>query len=399
MLRRPERPSRSASIAIAAFALILSTSRFAATGETIRIWKIGSPHRGDTPDTRVPAAFASDAVKRDLGLHIEAFPAQGFATIFVDAFQRRTAPDLLVFDNFGVINGGRTDLGHFDGIGEDPVIRKDLIHVTGTFDELLGPDRGWTYLVASSAGHGAARALALKPPQCSKGSSPPKLDGELAEIVPEFVAAYLAGDSDRLQQYSDPDRLAGARPNSETVRVHQVRPCGAWASDRLAFALVNASYEAETKLGHTRVLLVLRKHSSTWRLLVAARDPISNDEFAKDIPSLVARLERDEQPPSVHAPATSLLPADGSYPRPSAGQRFGDFTWHSSPASDVVAEIAEFAYDDDARLFLTTRRGAGSVSQVSAGRLWSTRRFWTWRIWSVTRAGDLVFSESRRFLN
>ena len=399
MVRRPVGLPRSASIAIAAFALILSTSRFAATGETIRIWKIGSPHRGDTPDTRVPAAFARDAVNRGVRLHVEAFPAQGFAAIFFDAFQRRAVPDVLVFDNFGVINGIRTDLGHFDGIGEDPSVRKDLIHVTGAFDELLGPDRGWTYLVASSAGHAAARALALKPPECPKGSPRPRLDGELSEIVPEFVAAYLTGDSDRLQQYSDPDRLAGTTPNSETVRVHLARPCGAWAADKLGFASVNASYEAETKLGHTRVLLVLRQHSGLWRLLVAARDPISNDEFAKEIPSLAARLERGKQPPSAHAPATSLSPADGSYPRPSAGQRFGDFTWHPSPASDVVAEIAEFAYDDDARLFLTTRRDAGSVGQLSAGRLWSTRRFWTWRIWSITRGGDIVFSETRTFVH
>lgn len=243
MLRRPERLPRSASIAVAAFALILSTSRFAANGETIRIWKIGSPHRGDTPDTRVPAAFARDAAKRGIDLHIEAFPAQGFATIFLDAFQRRAAPDVLVFDNFGVINGIRTDLGHFDGIDEDPLVRKDLIHATGAFDQLLGPDRGWTYLVSSSAGHGAARALALRPPECSKGSSPPKLDEQLAGIVPEFAAAYLTADSDRLHQYSDPDRLAGTRANSETVTVHLVRPCAAWVADRLAFASVNASYE------------------------------------------------------------------------------------------------------------------------------------------------------------
>jgi hypothetical protein len=394
---KQRRPASLVARATLALGVILSAAPYTAPGDTIQIWKIGSPHRGDTPDTKLPRAFRQDAAAHGIRLQVRAFPAQGFAATFAAALKRETPPDVLVFDNFGIIRGIRTELGYFDGIGEDPVVRKDLIQVTRSFDDLLGPERGWTFLVASSSNHRAARALALKRPECPDGSSLPKVKGDLAEILPEMVTAYVAGDAHRVAQHSDPDRVAGTRPNNETARVHLVRPCGLWETPRLAFASVNASYEAETRLGHARVLLVLRKQAFGWRLLVAARDPISNDDFVKQVPSLAASLAQGGQERSGRAPATALSPADGSYPRGSDGQRFGDFTWQRSPARDVVAEIAEFAYNDDARLFLTTPE-AGSPGRVSAGRLWSTSGFWTWRVWSVTRGGDIAFSETRTFL-
>jgi hypothetical protein len=46
-----------------------------------------------------------------------------------------------VFDNFGVMDGITTQLGKFEGIGEEPIIRRDLIRVTGAFDALLGPEK------------------------------------------------------------------------------------------------------------------------------------------------------------------------------------------------------------------------------------------------------------------
>ncbi len=64
-------------------------------------------------------------------------------------------------------------------------------------------------------------------------------------------------------------------------------------------------------MGHASLLLVFRKTSSLWRLLVAARDPVA---------------------------------------------RFGSFEWQPSTSEDVVAEIAEFSYNDVARLFLVRGR-------------------------------------------
>ncbi|MDQ3213222.1 MAG: hypothetical protein M3Q85_11160, partial [Acidobacteriota bacterium] len=159
------------------------------------------------------------------------------------------------------------------------------------------------------------------------------------------------------------------------------------------------SYDAETTLGDTRVVLVLRKVSSAWRLLAAARDPITTGQFVKELPSAVAGLARRERNAAVPAPAIFWSPGAGTYPRPAQGQRFGDFTWHSSSSEDVILEIAKFGYQCDARLVMRRPAGAQSRSRISAGQLWTTRGEWTWRVWSISTAGDVAFSSSWTFVH
>src|SRR5688572_14122307 len=84
----------------------------------------------------------------------------------------------------------------------------------------------------------------------------------------------------------------------------------------------------------------------------------------------------------------------GDFPRAPAGQRFGNFEWHSSRSPGVVGEIVEFAYEDDARLFVTR---PGGHRQISAGQLWTTKSTWHWRVWSINSAGDIGFSSARAF--
>lgn len=97
-------------------------------------------------------------------------------------------------------------------------------------------------------------------------------------------------------------------------------------------------------------------------------------------------------------PAVLLSPDDGQYPRhPPMGQRFGAFEWQPSASTDVVAEIVEFAYQDDARLFVEWPSPDGLPRRVSAGRLWTTGGDWFWRVWTVTRTGRVVFSAARTF--
>jgi hypothetical protein len=74
------------------------------------------------------------------------------------------------------------------------------------------------------------------------------------------------------------------------------------------------------------------------------------------------------------------------------------FTWRSSRSEDVVAEIAEFAYQGDARLFVR-RQSSGARTGLSAGELWTTGGDWNWRVWSMTRSGDITFSETRSFVH
>jgi hypothetical protein len=392
--RRPRFIANAAGIA---FAVALSLVSSATTDDTIRVWRVGSPHKGDTPRSTVPLSFLQESTKLGFRITVEAFPATGFAATFFDAVARNAAPDLLVFDNFGVMNGITTNLGHFEGIGQEPTFRHRFIKVTGVFDELLGPERGWTYLFTLSPNHAGARTLALKKPQCPNGSSGPPLQGDLADIVPKAATAYLEGDTIGLQAYSDPDRIPALQASQESIKAGGIRACGTLGNDKFAVVSVNASYEAANTLGHTLVLLVLRRPSSNWQLLVAARDPISNGEFVKQVQGVTALLTRDGSVHTLPVPATLLSPATGDSPQPPTGQRFGTFQWRSSPSEDVLAEIAEFHYHDDARLFFTRPRRPGLRSEISAGGLWTTGDAWYWRVWSVSRTGDMAFSEARTF--
>ena len=75
-----------------AFAVLLVVTPQAQTGTTIRIWKVGSPHSGDTPHAELPPALAREADSRGWRLSIEAFPAQGLAGRFFAALRDRSAP-------------------------------------------------------------------------------------------------------------------------------------------------------------------------------------------------------------------------------------------------------------------------------------------------------------------
>lgn len=129
-------------------AVLLLVAPQAQTATTIRVWKVGSPHTGNTPHTRIPPTLAREIRSRGWRLTVTAFPAEGFARRFFAARREGSAPDLLVFDNFGIMDGITTELGSFNGVGQDPVVRKQFIQVTGSFDELLvSPPRGWTFLL------------------------------------------------------------------------------------------------------------------------------------------------------------------------------------------------------------------------------------------------------------
>ena len=377
-------------------ALLLATSQ-AQPQTTIRVWKVGSPHTGDTPDTDIPPAFTREANSRASRLSIEAFPAHGFTGRFMAAARDGSAPDVLVFDNFGIIKGISTRLGTFTGIGEDRVTRTQLVEVTGAFDPLLGPARGWTFLFTSSANHAAARELAIRTPRCSSRSSEQSLIPDLPAA--EIAAAYLAGDTSGILPHADPERLSGQRTNFEPVTVGHVAVCGGWGNERLAFVMVNASYQAESKIGHAAVLLAFRKTSSAWRLLVAARDPVSNTRFVAQLPGLSRMLERNSPADPLPIAATLRSPRNGRFPIPMKGARFGDFEWQPSVSERVVAELAEFSYYDDARLILLPTRSSRVPGRVSAGELWTTRGDWFWRIWSISVSGEVAFSEVRTFVH
>jgi hypothetical protein len=136
-----------------------------------------------------------------------------------------------------------------------------------------------------------------------------------------------------------------------------------------------------------------------WRLLVAARDPVSNSRFVAALPALSRMLERNAPADPLPIPASLRSPRNGRFPIPMKGARFGDFEWQPSASENVVADIVEFSYHDDARLVLVPAQNSRAPRRVSAGELWTTRGEWSWRIWSISVSGEVAFSEVRTFVH
>jgi hypothetical protein len=362
----------------------------------ITVWKVGDPYTGVTPDTVVPPSLELAAERLGYGLRVQAFPIRGFASLFFRAFEDQQAPDILVFNNYGVLQGTSTPIGSFTGIGSDPKIFAALVKVT---ESLAAPEgRGWEYLIRTSPNFEAAKALALRPPECAANPEA-VLPAELGDIAMQSGRAYLE-NSPSLKNFEDPDRLHTSVTEPKERHVDTIKACGYWGTDHLAFVQAIASYTSPATIGWVSTLMVFRRLSDQWRLLVASTDPISNKSFVSEIPALAHLITKPWTPNNAPEPASLLSPRDGEFPVPAAGARFGDFSWHPSPSGDEVAEIVEFAYHDDARLFAVFFSGAAPATEHwSAGMLWTVRDTWRWRVWAISESGGVSFSQPRYFTN
>jgi len=371
----------------------------------ITVWKVGDPHRGDTPDTKISPDLQQSAERLGLKITVKAFPPEAFAQQFFDAFEEGQEPDVVTFINYGILRGITTALGSFTGIASDESVRKQLVEVTESLDGLERPNsygikNGWKFLITTSEHSNAARLLALRSPECSKRWNLAPVTQDLDESAIPMARAYLQGDTKSLAAFEDPARLHSERASPRQFNVSETKACGYWGDERLAFVPVVSTYESAKALGQISVLLILRKQQAQWQLLAASTDPVSVLRFPEGIPGLVKLLQEGRAPGENPIPARLVAPLDGQFPVPAEGQRFGDFVWKPSTSTDVVAQIIEFAYKDDARLFLEFSSGDSPANdQISDGQLWTTFSLWRWRVWSISNSGAISFSEARSFSN
>src|SRR6185436_6796043 len=137
---------------------------------------------------------------------VESFRASGFAATFRQALQDHTEPEILAFDNFGVIIGIQTRLGWFEGIDSDRQVASSLALVHESMTSLQ--PRGWVMLVRSAVNYDAARALAMREPQCEAGFAATDPALRLAEEkAVAATRAYIECDRSTLTSISDESRL------------------------------------------------------------------------------------------------------------------------------------------------------------------------------------------------
>ncbi len=374
----------------------------------ITIWKAGSPYENGLPDKVIPAGLKLRAKSLGCVIGFEVFPAAGFADRFFAAFKRHEEPDVLAVENLGVIYGVTIRSGEYinfgggivrrtpaviEGVASKEAIFRVLEEVSGS---LAGLDeaRNWEFLLRTSRNHNAARLLVLRPPECGVSRDVPPLPAHLLNLIGPAVQAYLGGTG-AIKRFEDADHLKTVITDPWPYHVSETKVCGYWGTSRLAFVQTDSTYHAADSLGWVTSLLVLRKHEGKWRLLAASVDPVTNDEFVKEIPKIVARTRKPSAPSAAPRPAELLTPREEGL---AGGKRIRAFRWRPSPSADVVAEVAEFARNGDTRLFVRLRSHHQlRTAQIYAEKLPEVHGEWQWRVLSISDSGAVAFSAPKSF--
>ena len=420
-MKRVLMASRSPRIfACVLLTLFLLASASAATlpkpgRNVIRIWIVGSPHTNALPPAVVPPDLRKRAEWLGYTIEIEAFRARGFAALFHQALQSHTEPEILTFDNYGVISGMKTVNGWVDGIDWDRRTASSLALVHETMTSLQ--PRGWIMLVPSAANYGAARALSMRPAECDARSGPTTestIEPVLREAQEQAVLAtraYFDCDRSTLAAISDESRLGQQclLPQSDT-KTESVKACSVSGNHKLAFVSLAGSFSARTRdprtiypsmqganLGQRSILAVLTNQSGTWRLLAITHDPANTVSRALVTTNTLAKSLDDGPPTGITTVPARLLTPNGVFPVSQNADRFGDFIWEPSQSTDVIGQVVEFMWAKDTdsgltRLFFLPP----NENKLSTGYLMSGAGT-VWRVWSVTKSGDVVFSEQHSY--
>ena len=381
----------------------------------IRVWTVGSPHTGALPRAVVPPELRQRAESLGYTIQIETFRAGGFTDKFREALQTHNEPEILTFDNYGVISGIQTQKAWVEGLYPGSRVAWSLALVHETLSSLQR--QGWVMLVRSAVNYEAALALAMPPAQCELQSGvvdSPSIESPLRQAQEKAAfatRAYLDCDRSTLAGISDESRLVQQcyLPKSD-MKVQSVNACRVSGNDKLAFVTLVSTFTAEVRepdtasrskqgmdLGQKSILAVLRNQSGSWRLLATTHDP-PKTVIRIPVANTNAQNSLDQgQPTGIMPEPARLLTPDGMVPVPQKGERFGDFIWQPSPSIDVVGQVVEFTLGKNTnwgltRLFFLP----ASENKISTGLLMNGGTS-TWRVWSIGKAGDVALSEEYSF--
>ncbi|MBN1921591.1 MAG: hypothetical protein JW892_10120 [Anaerolineae bacterium] len=364
--------------------------------KALQIWVVGDPYNNDTPSTDISSELSQIMQQNGISAVVTAFSADEFVTHFSEANSIGILPDIVTGGNFFPLEEGLA-------------ITELTDHVLWVSESLNWPlMRGFVFLCPSSQNYEVARELVLRESTCWHNwpeSQILRQDQDLTALGDSITRAYLEGNIETMQQYSDSNRqlVEGSGP-TDIAEVDTVKICGMLGNSRLAFVSTIATFQSQHMLGYYDLLLIFRKDSGNWALLGLAPDRELLEESIGVIPQLVNSLVENSGG-DIPEPAILLFPPDGEYPQPPAGQRFGDFIWQPS-SSPVVAEILEFTFVDYAnrignRIFINLRVDQPSnEDKISAGELFGTGDTWYWRVWSIADDGTISISQpARSFVN
>jgi TIR domain len=359
--------------------------------DNVLIWKVGSPHRGDTPGATVPDDLQKAAQELGLQIEIATFPAKGFAQKFADATKRKAEPDILAFDNYGVLEGITTPLGTFEGIA-NAATRKSLVAVSESLHSLEDEGGGWEFLIATSRNFGKAKDLALKKVTCDTSSSGSVKDETLLReitgtaLMATFAGAFGGNSDNAISKLLGQDPAQGDSPKITDIRI-----CGVWGNRRLAFANTAILFQSTTALGQRTSLVVLAKPGASWELKVISRDVRIIGKLSAQLPKLANDSDGvGLRPPSPrNPPDQARLPR---FPKPP------ELEWDNagSPAAAYLIE-SQFegrrsSWSDSAFEFVPQSRERIVRVDAPFGTGMQPHR---WRVWAIDKGGNTEVSEWR----
>lgn len=363
----------------------------------ILVWKVGSPHEGDTPEKVIPPDLLSEAKELGYRLEMETFPAKGFAQRFFDAVSNGTEPDVLAIDNYGIIEGITTALGNFTGIGSSQKISRSLIRVSESFDSLESGRGGWEFLVSTSRNYKKAKLLVFKQSRCDPEFTgnmnvlDQRTTGEIKAATLSASLAYFTGDSKKLDElsageYGDASLAIG----SGRSNINDMNICSLWGNERLAFVNSLVSYEGDRSIGQKNILIVLKKPNSAWNLLLLSDYIKIIEELYRQVPELPGRKIGGHEVLALTDPPDQARLA--RFPRP-------NIEW-SSGGNGVVAYLVDSQFYGGSnwsgsylKLIPPDSTGKRNIKVVAPfGVGMQPHR---WRVWAIYDTGEALISSWR----
>lgn len=373
----------------------------------LRIWTVDNgPWINQYGASSVPKLFG-EAVKAAGGTaSVEAISKEAFPRVLADAVARNQLPDIIASWNWRLI---RKEFNRHRLWSRMVKVYSVLAPLASESGLKSGLERlGQPYLDRQSDKFELMRQVMLQiPERCSDyGSGVYGVDAqELAPLVKEMAAAYVARDMGALSRYRDPDALSfpddGDRAENDT-RVHGIVVCSLFGNDRLAFSRTVTVFEKPSALGHQASILAVRRNGGSWRLLSATSDTGPSRQIRFQRSATAKALRGGSNTSSPDAPLL-LYPENSARPQPANGKKYGMFRWQPSDDANMAMELLETAcrYKRGA-VFITLamqlnppRHEKYIPGEHPASWITGKHTQCKWRVWRVARSGKIVFSETR----
>lgn len=369
--------------------------------QVIRVWRVGSPHRGDVPYGLVPEGLKEKAAKLNCQLVIRDMPARDLSGSFSNAVATNDEPDILVIDNMGLIVGITTQLGRFDGIGRDAKVQASLLNVSESLRS-LETHPGWEYLIKTSQNYLKAKSLVMMEPECSPANGgkdrpwPGDTFSEISKTAETAASAYFNRDLATLNVLVGGTYLDDSTPFREANSVILgVKMCGGWGNQQLAFINTVTSFESVDHLGSLSLLAVMTKAEGTWKLILLGEDPRIVKTLQQRAPALTISGDAASE---LQAPML-MAPADGAFFSRWPLEERPELVWTKTGNGPVIY-LVESQFKSGGRWW-----GRGFVLVPSFNKDALTikiratfgvgRQPHRWRIWAITEGGDAARSEWR----